>query len=172
MERTLQGLLDEDEKLLWRRLPSRAGCDGAVRAVQLLGHLLLTLMAVGLAVFVPARTAVKVLTGAIFCISANAPLFVWAFARRRRRLSASDSLYFVTNRRVGALSPSGEFRQIPLSAGLQVNLLPGMIEFVLHEQTSLSFTGLRDAELRLVAALAKNVLPAGGGEPQAGTPEG
>ena len=160
MERRLAGLLDEDEKLLWLRKPSGTGYGRGVLAVRLAGHVLLTLMSAGLALCIPAGTATRVLVGFLFCVASNAPLIAWAGIRKSARPGGGNHLYFVTDRRVGSVSESGEFRQVPLVPALEVNLVSATVEFALPAQTPIYFAGLSASEQRLVMALVNSALAA------------
>jgi hypothetical protein len=160
MERRLAGLLDEDEKLLWLRKPSDSGHGGAVLAVRLVGHMLLTLMSVGLALSISTGATTRVVVGLLFCAASNAPLIAWAGMRKRARAGGGTYLYFVTDLRAGSVSESGEFRQVPLIPALEVSLVAATIEFALPDQGSIYFAGLSASEQRLVMELVKSALAA------------
>lgn len=154
----LKEVLDEDEKLLWRRLPSATGYGRDVLVVRILGHVLLTLTSVGVALCIPAGRSVQIAVGAVFCVASNAPLLVWAATKRHVQRGGSEALYFVTDRRLGVVEPSGEFKQVPIAPGLEMNTVPAIVEFVYQGHVCVSFAGLKESEQRLVTTLVQHVL--------------
>jgi hypothetical protein len=69
-----------------------------------------------------------------------------------------DAIFFVTDRRVGALRASRELRQLPICQALTLTTLPGTIQFKIGEGASVSFGGLSQDEARLVSLLVTDLV--------------
>jgi len=141
-------LLETGEKLLWVRAGARRRRASCV--VQVLGHALLTAVSAAVAASVQYPWRVQVLTGIVFWVSSNAPLVIWAVRKRRARHPASGDVFFVTDRRVGALRQSGGITQMPVVAELTVKVSPNAVQFDLHGQVPLSFEGLTGEQAEMV----------------------
>jgi len=158
MSLRLQDALEEGERLLWERRPAGGELRRAVRAVQVAGHLLLTGVSVLLALSVPVGLGLRAALAAILCLATNAPLMAWAVYRWPKMRGSGDATFFVTDRRVGSLRASGEFRQLPVCRALTLTALPGTVQFRLGEGATVSFGGLSQDETRLVSILVRDLV--------------
>lgn len=160
MEKKLEEFLDEDERLLWKRLPGGRGLHGTLRIVQALGHISLTVISGLFAFYSPAPAAYRILLGLLLIGATNAPLLIWARFRLPRIGGSNDSLLFLTDRRVGLFRPNGEIRQAPICPGLgvSVNRQASIIEFSLGERTPVIFGGLNAEEILLVSSVIEGLI--------------
>jgi len=157
MARGLADLLEEGERVLWHSSPRGGELRRAILAIQITGHVFLTGVSVLFAASVPVTASWRVALAALLCLCTNAPLVAWAFYRWPK-MRRGDAALFVTDRRVGLLRPSGELRQVPVSPRLGVSVRAGLIEFRIGEGAVVSFGGLREDEMRLVATLVEGLV--------------
>lgn len=158
MARRLQDALEEGERVLWERRPGGGELRRAMRAVQIGGHVLLTGVSVLFALSVPVGLAFQAALAVILCASTNGPLVAWAIYRLPAVQGGGDAIFFVTDRRVGALRASRELRQLPICQALTLTTLPGTIQFKIGEGASVSFGGLSQDEARLVSLLVTDLV--------------
>lgn len=153
MNKGLSERLQDGEKLLWMRMPSGGTWKKILIGIQVVGHLMLTTVAVLFALSFPAHWALQTGVGIILVICTNAPLVAWSFYRLPKVEGAGDAIFFVTDRRIGKLRGSGELRQAPICPGLETNVRAGVLEFKLGERTPVSFGGLSREEALLVTSV-------------------
>ncbi len=160
LENKLEEYLDEDERLLWKRPPGREGLRAGLRVIQICGHLVLVICSILFALLLPLPLLHTVVLGFLLITATNAPLVIWALYRLPELSGSGDSLFFMTDRRVGLLRPDGEFRQAPICPGLHVNVnvRASLIEFSLGERTPVSFGGLKKEEILLVSSVAEGLI--------------
>ncbi|MBS3764184.1 MAG: hypothetical protein KGZ25_12870 [Planctomycetes bacterium] len=158
MTEALTEKLEKGEKPLWLRLPRKGHWRAVFLVIQIFGHLLLTILSVLFAWFLlPLRMVFKILLGTVLVVTTNAPLVAWAIKRLPVYTRSGDSIFFVTDRRVGILRPTGELQQLPLSGELELSLKAGVLEFSLGE-SHLCFAGLTEEEREIVMSLARGLV--------------
>lgn len=154
----LEQYLDDDEKLVWVREPSRNRRKTILITVQVMGHLLLTAFAVFFAISFPLGWALRLVLGITLVISTNAPLVVWSIKRLPEISNGSDATIFVTDERVGKLRTTGELRQAPICPGLKMSHKGGLLQFNLGERTPVSFGGLNQEEALMVTSVVEGLV--------------
>ena len=157
MTRGLHERLEEGERPLWMRLPRGRLYRGGLRAVQICGHLLLTAVSVLFASVVYVPVPAKIVLGVILVAATNAPLVVWAVRRWPTVAGGGQSIYFVTDRRVGLLRPGGELCQVPICPELELDVRGGVMRFSVGDGTPVSFAGLGRNESGVVQLLVEQL---------------
>ncbi len=161
MARRPPDLLEEGERLLWRRIPRSGAYRKLGIAVLVLGHVAFVVLGIWLARSMGAARMARIILAIVFCLVLNVPLLIWELRRSLPRRGGARVVYFLTDGRVGLLMRSGELMQMPLVEGLSVKVAPGSIEFRLPEQIPICFAGLSEQEVRLVEALVRRLLSRG-----------
>jgi len=158
----LGDILEEGERVLWKRPPRGGAVRRALLAVRVVGHVLLSVVSVLFAAIAPLEAPLRVALGAVLVVATNAPLVAWTLYRWPSVSRRGNVTVFVTDRRVGVLRPSGELRQAPICAGLRVLVRAGTIQFILRDRALVSVGGLGQDELVLLAALVERLVKKAG----------
>jgi len=162
VEIRLEDYLEKDERLLWRRLPSGGQPGKTLVGIQIVGHAVLTAMAVFFAmaaVFpLPVHVGVKVTMAVILCVAMNGPLVVWTMRRGPRIRRGGDALCFVTEQRVGSIRASGELRQVPIHQHVKILIFPSAVAIKLGDTAEVTFGGLTAEERKLVQTLVASLV--------------
>lgn len=156
---SLREKLDKDEEIIWMRLPSRDKWGRMLGGIQIVGHALLTIVSIAFAYWTPVGLPLQILLGVILIAATNAPLVAWGSYRLPQIRGGGDSIYFITNKRVGMLRPGGELRQVPICPDLKMESKAGVFQLKLGgEGNPLSFGGLRRDELLLVSSVTEGLV--------------
>ncbi len=163
-EKMLEDYLDQDERLLWKRLPGRGRLKAGLRSIQIGGHIVLSVISIAFTVLMafaaPLSIPHVILLGILLIAATNAPLVIWAVYRLPALSGSGDAVFFLTDKRVGLIRPGGEIQQAPICPGLNVNIKAGasIIEFSLGERTPVTFGGLTKEEILLVSSVTEGLI--------------